>query len=94
MVLQHGSILLGPDHRRIVEFFSESDPQLRTAVEDELKLHTTDLLEATGRHIPYEEIAQAVRHGFETSWKIRFAEGHAPAPGKVGDLATIEKVSR
>ena len=88
VVLQHGSILLGPGHRRIVEFFTERDPDLRTAVESELKIHTTDLLEITGRHIRFEEIAQAVQHGFEESWGIRFA-------GATGERAPepIEKVS-
>jgi len=89
VVLQHGSILLGPDHRRIVEFFSESDPELKAAVESELKLHTTDLLEATGRRIPFGEIAEAVRRGFEESWGIRFIK-----PSEKRAQETIEEVSR
>lgn len=88
VVLQHGSILLGPDHQRIVEFFAESDPQLKAAVESELRLHTTDLLEATGRRIPFAQVASAVQHGFEESWGIRFATASSERAQE-----TMEKVS-
>jgi lipoate-protein ligase A len=83
VVLQHGSVLLGPDHRRIVQFFAGGDDELRSVIERELRLHTTDLGEVTGRTIAYGEVAEVVRRGFEESWGVRFSN----APGIVPEAA-------
>jgi len=72
VVLQHGSILLGPDHLRIVEFLkmpSGSDPE---CLRKELKEKTTDLSSALGRRAMFNEVAEAVQRGFEESWGIEF----------------------
>ncbi|MBE0558313.1 MAG: hypothetical protein IH628_13860, partial [Proteobacteria bacterium] len=92
VVLQHGSILLGPDHRRIVEFLRGGERDLKVDVERELRLHTTDLREVTGRRVSYEETAQAVRRGFEASWGISFAPVSAAAPEVVRTLGMEERV--
>jgi lipoyl(octanoyl) transferase len=80
VVLQHGSILIGPDHRRIVEFLAGSERELHSEIESELNRHTTDLHELTGRRLPFEEVASAVRRGFESSWGITFST-HSSASG-------------
>lgn len=73
VVLQHGSILMGPDHRRIGEFLSESDAGLRSDLERALAAHTTDLEEQLGMNVRFEDVALAVRQGFESSWNITFS---------------------
>lgn len=72
VVLQHGSILLGPDHRRIAQFLPGSDPMLAERVERTLRRHTTDLLEVTGRRLPHDDVAEAIRGGFESTWEVSF----------------------
>jgi lipoate-protein ligase A len=72
VVLQHGSLLLGPDHRRIVQYVRSEDGDLVRELDEELRRHTTDLLEVTRRRVPYEEAALALRRGFEQTWGIRF----------------------
>ncbi len=71
VVLQHGSILLGPDHLRMVEFLRCSDA-VRNRLAEDLRARTTSLSEILGRPVPFAEAADAVRTGFETSWDIRF----------------------
>ncbi len=73
IVLQHGSILLGPDHLRMVEFLRCSGA-VRTRLTEELQTRTADLFAILGRPVAFTEAAEAVRTGFESSWNIRFTE--------------------
>jgi lipoate-protein ligase A len=72
VVLQHGSILLGPDHLRIVQLLKISTERERELLREELVRNTTDLSAALGRRVGFEEVADAVRAGFERSWGITF----------------------
>ncbi len=74
VVLQHGSILLGPDHRRIAEFLSARESRVAESVVQALRDHTTDLAEVLGRRVSFEETSRAVRSGFETTWGITFED--------------------
>jgi lipoate-protein ligase A len=71
VVLQHGSILMGPAHRRIVEFLKISEDE-RTALRSELDRCTTDIQSELGRMVPVEEVVEALRAGFEQAWGISF----------------------
>ncbi len=70
VVLQHGSILLGPDHKRMVEFLSALSEGERDALHRELNEKTTDLTTVLNRVITFEEIAEAILHGFQKAWSI------------------------
>lgn len=70
-VLQHGSVLLGREHRRLGEFLRLSEPA-RRRIKDELETRTTDLSTVLGRSVEYNEAAEAIKLGFEQSWEIRF----------------------
>ncbi|HWP81512.1 MAG TPA: lipoate--protein ligase family protein [Bacteroidota bacterium] len=70
VILQHGSILIGPDHQRIVEFLRLTSEQ-KDALQSELKAKTIDLKSVLGE-VSFDEVASAVRYGFETSWGIQF----------------------
>ena len=74
VVLQHGSILLGPDHLRIVDLLNLPDEETRERMRDELREGTTDLSAAAGRRIEFDEVEEALRRGFELSWGITFQE--------------------
>lgn len=72
VVLQHGSILLGPDHLRIVDFLRTPDDAQRERLRAELARKTIDLSSALGRKIELAVVRDAVRMGFEKSWGISF----------------------
>jgi lipoate-protein ligase A len=73
VVLQHGSILLGTDHLRMVDFLKGLNDDQRTQLRSELQEKTTDLGSALGRVVTYEEVVSALKKGFEQSWEIQFA---------------------
>ncbi len=72
VVLQHGSILLGPDHLRIPDFLSQKSEERRMMLKQELAEKTTDLKTVLGLPIRFDDVADVVRKGFEESWRIVF----------------------
>jgi lipoyl(octanoyl) transferase len=70
VVLQHGSILLGPDHKRIVEFLNLPSEEERNALRRELNEKTTELSAVLNRVITFEEVAEAILRGFKKTWSI------------------------
>jgi lipoate-protein ligase A len=73
VVLQHGSILLGEDHRRIVDFLKGLKGDQRDQLRLELRQHTIDLSSALGRRVCFEEVVPVLRCGFEKSWGMDFS---------------------
>lgn len=74
VVLQHGSILIGPEHKHLINFLSEKNPDVLSEMKKKLDEHTTDLQEILNRNISYDEITEAIRAGFEKHWNINFEE--------------------
>jgi lipoate-protein ligase A len=70
VVLQHGSILLGPCHKRMVEFLNLPSEGERDALRRELNEKTTELSTVLNRVITFEEVAEAILHGFQKAWTI------------------------
>lgn len=70
VVLQHGSLLLGDDHIRIVEYLRMSE-DMRETLWRELRRRSTNLSAELGRRVPFEEAAAAVKEGFEEAWGVR-----------------------
>jgi lipoyl(octanoyl) transferase len=70
VVLQHGSILLGPDHKRMVDFLNFSSEEQRTSLRRELDEKTTELSTLLNREIGLLEVAEVVLHGFKKAWSI------------------------
>ncbi len=75
VALQHGSILIGPGHKKIVEFLHLENQEDRKLIEKELDEKTIDLETAIGSAITFEEVAAAIRRGFEEAWEIEFKVG-------------------
>ncbi len=71
VVLQHGSLLLGGDHKRLVQFLRLENESLRAQLASDMEQKTIDLSTALGRVVPFEEVADALRTGFEQAWGIR-----------------------
>jgi lipoate-protein ligase A len=74
VVLQHGSLLLGPQHRRIVDFLSPEARESRSFIEKDLATRTIDAESILGREVPFEECARALKQGFELACGITFQE--------------------
>lgn len=74
VILQHGSILLGPAHRRLSTLLTVDSQEIQNVVERDLETKTTDLSEVLGRTVTFEETAHAVKKGFEMEWGIEFFE--------------------
>jgi lipoate-protein ligase A len=73
IVLQHGSILIGPAHRRLVEFLAVSEEAAVQVLKKELEEKSTELSTILNRKVEFEEVAQCVRSGFEEEWGVHFA---------------------
>lgn len=76
VVLQHGSLLLGSEHMRIVEYLRLPEER-KSTLREELRRRSTDVSSVLGRIVGFEEAAVAVRQGFEEAWGMRF---HSPRP--------------
>jgi lipoyl(octanoyl) transferase len=72
VVLQHGSILLGPEHRRLHSLLATGDADVTATILEDLRNKTTELGTILGRTVSYCETASAIKRGFETSWNISF----------------------
>jgi lipoyl(octanoyl) transferase len=70
VVLQHGSILLGSEHKQIVDFLHLPSEEHRAALRQELEEKTTELRTVLHRTVPYDEIADAILRGFRSAWSI------------------------
>jgi lipoate-protein ligase A len=73
VVLQHGSILLGHDHLRIVDFLKGLSEDQRRQLRAELSEKTAPLSSVLKRSVDYEEVASAIQRGFEEAWGIEFS---------------------
>lgn len=78
VVLQHGSILLGDDHLRIVDFMKQADERQRISMKQELREKTIDLSSALGRRVEADEVIPALMKGFEAAWGIVFCSTEGP----------------
>ena len=72
VVLQHGSILLGPGHEAIVDLLAGLTDNERQQMREHLLAQTTTLAEVVSGPLPSAEAAAAVRRGFEEMWNISF----------------------
>lgn len=72
VVLQHGSILLGPEHRMLAEILHVSDDEVRTKITNDIESKTIDLSTAVGRPVLFNETAAVLKNGFEEMMNIQF----------------------
>jgi lipoate-protein ligase A len=73
VILQHGSILCGKFHRRVVEYLNLPQPESEE-IKNEIEKTTTELESILDEKINYEELSEAVKSGFEEHFKIKFEE--------------------
>lgn len=70
VVLQHGSILLGPEHKLLAEIMNVDNAEIRNKIVQDIEMKTIDLSTAMGRTVTFGEAASAVRSGFERTMDI------------------------
>ena len=70
VVLQHGSIMIGSEHKLFPKFYFE---QNENHVQY-LKETTTEIETELGKKISFDEVANAMQKGFEQQWKVAFSE--------------------
>jgi lipoate-protein ligase A len=71
VVLQHGSLLCGPAHRRLIDYLRVESPAVVDRMRREMERKTVDLAEATGRCVDLAHLASCLRRGFEEAWHIQ-----------------------
>ena len=74
IVLQHGSVLLGPAHRRLTEFLAPHVQSNRSVLENDLIDRTIEVETILGRSVTFEDAADCIRRGFEHAWSTTFTE--------------------
>ncbi len=74
-VLQHGSLPLTGDLRRITEALVFADDATREEAGQRLLTRATTVESALGRCVSWDEAAQALRRAFETELDLRLEEG-------------------
>jgi lipoate-protein ligase A len=72
VVLQHGSILCGPAHRRLGDYLAVRDPAVRKRVRREMEEKTVDLAAITGRTVDVGQLGECIRRGFALEWGVEF----------------------
>ena len=80
VVLQHGSVLLGPGHKRLVGYLRAKSEEHRWILAEEIEAKTIDLSSALGREVTFDEIAETIRAGFEEAWGIAL---RSPASNRI-----------
>ena len=70
VILQHGSILIGSEHKQIVDFLNLPSEEQRVALLQELDEKTTDLSTVLHRTVKFDETADAILQGFRKAWSI------------------------
>jgi lipoate-protein ligase A len=70
VVLQHGSLLCGPAHRRLIDYLREGSPAVIARMRREMDAKTVDLAEASGAPVDLAHLASCLRRGFEEAWHI------------------------
>ncbi len=74
IVLQHGSILCGPAHKRLVDYIGFDNRMTAGNFERELNENTVDLAELCNMKVDIESLSICIKRGFELEWGIVFQD--------------------
>lgn len=72
VVLQHGSILLGTEHKLLAEVLNLENKAVKERILEDIEQKTIDLSTALHRNVTFDETAEVIRSGFEETMNIRF----------------------
>lgn len=94
VVLQHGSILCGPAHKRLADYLAVRDHALLNRLRQELEAKTVDLSEILSHGVDFEGLAGCLKRGFEDEWGIKFLPEASSREVALPVATTIEEISR
>jgi len=72
-ILQHGSILCGSFHRRIVDYLNLPSAKVEE-IKNEIEHTTTELETILNEKTTYNKLSQSIKRGFENHFNIKFEE--------------------
>jgi lipoate-protein ligase A len=72
VVLQHGSILLGTEHKLLADVLNLGNKNIKYKIIEDIDQKTIDLSTAAGRIVSFDETAEIIRSGFEKTMNIHF----------------------
>jgi lipoate-protein ligase A len=73
IILQHGSILCGAFHKRIIDYLDLHSEKVEE-IKNEIDQTTTELETILGEKINYDQLVQAIKKGFENHFNTMFEE--------------------
>ena len=73
VILQHGSILCGSYHKKIVDYLNLPSDKLEE-IKTEIEHNTTELETILEEKINYDRLAEAIKSGFEEHFKLYFED--------------------
>lgn len=73
IILQHGSILCGSFHKKIIDYLNLPFKMLEE-LKNEIEQTTAELDVILGERIDYNQLSQAIKKGFENHFNIKFEE--------------------
>lgn len=84
--LQHGSLLLGPAHERLVDFLldTERDPALAATMRDKLRRDTVTLGDLLGAAPSFETLVEVLVHGFARTLELTVERAPIPRDARSG----------
>ena len=71
--MQHGSILCGSFHKRIVDYLN-LPPDKIEEIKNEIEQTTIELETILDEKINYNKLSQSIKQGFENHFNIKFEE--------------------
>lgn len=73
VILQHGSILCGNFHKRIIDYLNLPDEKLEE-IKNEIEQTTTELESILCEKIDYQKLSLAIKEGFGNHFNVKFEE--------------------
>ena len=90
IVLQHGSILLGDAHKNISRYLSDRAAGVQESIQRDLDARTVELNTILKKDVSFDEVASAVKSGFEREWQINFAESTMSVSPMTGSAELVD----
>ncbi|HSW53956.1 MAG TPA: lipoate--protein ligase family protein [Ignavibacteriaceae bacterium] len=73
VILQHGSILCGSFHKRIIDYLNLPDDKLKE-IKTEIERTTIELEAILDEEINYQKLSDAIKEGFENHFNVKLEE--------------------
>jgi lipoyl(octanoyl) transferase len=73
IILQHGSILCGSYHKRIIDYLNLPLNKVEE-IKNEIEQTTTELEAVLNDRIDYQKLASSIKEGFENHFNVKFEE--------------------